>query len=64
MKNAPPNPYKVGDRIEISLHSGRVAEGIVKSMFETTIGWKFNVAIGESQAATIELWQIVKRVSE
>jgi hypothetical protein len=62
VKNVQFNPYKVGDRIEVSLHSGNVVEAVIKSAFPTTAGWKFNVAIGEDQAATVELWQVVRKI--
>jgi len=62
MKNVQFNPHKVGDRIEVSLHSDRVVEAVIKSAIATAKGWRFNVAIGSNQAATIELWQIIKKL--
>jgi hypothetical protein len=47
MKNHPDQELpRVGDRIKFVLPNGKIEEGVVKAVFNTTAGTQFNVAFG------------------
>jgi hypothetical protein len=46
MKNDPEPAYEVGDRVKFVLPNGKIEEGVVKAVFETTAGPRLNVAFG------------------
>jgi hypothetical protein len=46
MKNTPDLKFEVGDRINFVLPNGKIEEGVVKAVFETTAGPRLNVAFG------------------
>ena len=38
--------FEVGDRIKFVLPNGKIEEGLVKAVFETTSGTRLNIAFG------------------
>jgi hypothetical protein len=50
--------YKVGDRIQISLN-GRICDGTIKAVIESTSGVRLTVSFGRDQVAVIHPWQVV-----
>jgi hypothetical protein len=46
MKNNPDLKFQVGDRISFVLPNGKIEEGVVKAVFETTAGTRLNIAFG------------------
>ena len=46
MKNPPEQKFEVGERISFVLPNGKIEEGVVKAVFETTAGPPLNVAFG------------------
>jgi hypothetical protein len=55
----PARQYKVGDKIRVNLHRGRIEEATVKAIIERTDGLRLQVDFGHEQTALIELWQVV-----
>ena len=50
--------YKVGDRILVSLSSGRVEEATVKAVIEQNNETRLIVDYGYDETATVSLWQV------
>ena len=46
MRNNQDSKFEVGDRINFVLPNGKIEEGVVKAVFETTAGPRLNVAFG------------------
>jgi hypothetical protein len=51
--------HKVGDHLLVKLSGGRIVEGVVKAITESTDGVRLQVSFG-NETALIYLWQIVK----
>jgi hypothetical protein len=54
--------FEVGDRIKFVLPSGRIEEGIVKAVFQTTAGVQLNVAFGEDLSASVNARQVIGKL--
>lgn len=52
-------PYKVGDKIQISLN-GRIYDAVIKAIVERSEELRLQVAFGNDQTALIHTWQVVK----
>ena len=59
-KKKPERQFKVGDRILVNLHRGRIEEATVKAIIEHTSGKKLQVDFGHDQTALIDPWQVVQ----
>jgi hypothetical protein len=58
-----PDPkFEVGDRIKFVLPSGKIEEGVVKAVFETTAGMQLNVAFGKDLSASVSARQVVGKL--
>ena len=55
----PKREFKVGDKIRVNLHHGKIEDAIVRAMIEHTDGLKLQVDFDHEQAALIEEWQII-----
>jgi hypothetical protein len=44
MKNDPGLKFEVGDRVKFVLHSGKIEEGVVRAVIQTTGGIVLNVS--------------------
>lgn len=51
--------FKVGDKIRVNLHRGRIEEATVKAIIEHTSDKKLQIDFGHDQTALIETWQVV-----
>ena len=52
-------PYKVGDRIQMSLNN-RMLDAVIRAVIEETSGLRLQVDFGNEQTALIHEWQVVK----
>jgi len=50
--------YKVGDRILVSLSSGRVEEATVKAVIQQNNETRLQVDFGFDETALVYLWQV------
>ena len=51
--------FRVGDRVKVNMHRGRIVEAEIKAVTEKTHGVRLQVSFG-NQTALIYLWQVVK----
>jgi hypothetical protein len=56
----PAKSHKVGDKVRVSMHGGRIVDAVIKAAMEHKDGLRFQVAFGHDQTALIGDWQIVK----
>jgi hypothetical protein len=56
----PAKQPKVGDKIRVSMHSGKIVDAVIKAVLDTTDDLKYQVDFGKDQTATILERQIVK----
>ena len=54
--------YKVGDRVKVNLHTGRIVDATIKAVIERTDGKRLQVDFGKDETALVHLWHVVKRV--
>jgi hypothetical protein len=54
----PQREFKVGDRVTVSLYTGRIVEGVVKAIIQKTDGTRLQVDYGQDQTALVHLWQV------
>jgi hypothetical protein len=61
MKNNPDLKFEVGDRIKFVLRSGKVEEGVVRAVIQTTAGPVLNLSFGPQLdlAASVNARQVV-----
>jgi len=58
-KNPPDNrEFAVGDRILVSLSSGRVEEAVVRAVIQQNNETRLIVDYGFNETATVSLWQV------
>jgi hypothetical protein len=57
---APQQQLKVGDKIRVSMHGGKIVDAVIKAILDTTDGLKYQVAFGHDQTATVSERQVVK----
>jgi hypothetical protein len=50
--------FKVGDRVSITLQTGRMVEGTVRAIVERTDGIRLQVDYGKDETALVELWRV------
>ena len=56
----PKRDFKVGDKVRVNLHHGKIEDAVVRAVIEHTDGLKLQVDFGHEQTALIEEWQVVK----
>jgi hypothetical protein len=56
----PKRDFKVGDKVRVNLHHGKIGDAVVRAVIEHTDGLKLQVDFGHEQTALIEEWQVVK----
>ena len=56
----PKREFKVGDKIRVNLHHGKIEDAVVRAVIEHTDGLKLQVDFGHEQTALIEEWQVVE----
>ncbi|MGB7727020.1 MAG: hypothetical protein WBL50_03235 [Candidatus Acidiferrum sp.] len=52
------NDFKVGDHVMLTLHTGRIVDGVVKAVVDHTDGTKLQVDYGHDETALVELWRV------
>jgi len=52
--------YKVGDKIRVNLHRGKIEDAVIRAVIEHKDGLKLQVDFGHEQTALINAWQVVK----
>jgi hypothetical protein len=64
MKNNADPKFEMGDRISFVLPSGKIEEGVVKAVFETTAGPRLNVAFGAKGdlSASVGIRQVIRKL--
>ena len=50
--------FKVGDRVTVSLSSGRVVDATVKTVVNHADGVRLQVDYGHDETALVYLWQV------
>jgi hypothetical protein len=50
--------FKVGDRLKVNMHQGRIVEAEIKAVVEKTHGVRLQVSFG-NETALIYLWQVI-----
>jgi hypothetical protein len=56
----PDNPRKVGDKIKVNMHAGKIVDAAIKAIIDSTDGVQYQVDFGFDQTALIQERQIVK----
>lgn len=57
----PKREFKVGDKVRVNLHRGKIEDAIVKAVIKDTDGTKLQVdVVGLDLTALVEMWQIVE----
>jgi hypothetical protein len=54
----PDHNYEIGERVEVTLHDGRIMEGVVKAVVDRTDGKRLQVDYGKDETALVHLWQV------
>lgn len=58
MPKQPKRQYKVGERVSITLHTGRIVDGTVRAIVERNDGIRLQVDYGKDETALVELWRV------
>jgi hypothetical protein len=53
--------FKVGDRVKVDMHRGRIVEAEIKAVVEKTHRVRLQVSLG-NETALIYLWQVVEKI--
>jgi hypothetical protein len=51
--------FKVGDKVRVNLHTGKVEEAMVRAVIDGTDGKKLQVDFGNEQTALIHVNQVI-----
>ena len=58
-KKKPERQFKVGDRVFVNLHRGRIEKATITAIIERTSGKKLHVDFGKDMTALIDTRQVV-----
>ena len=50
--------FQVGDRVTVTLHTGRLVEATVRAIVKNTDGVRLQVDYGKDETALVELWRV------
>ena len=50
--------FQVGDRVSVTLHTGRIVDGTVRAVGDKTDGVRLQVDYGTDETALVELWRV------
>jgi hypothetical protein len=50
--------YSVGDRVTVSLHTGRLVDATIRAIVERTEGLRYQVDYGKDETALVHPWQL------
>jgi small-conductance mechanosensitive channel len=56
----PKRDFKVGDRIRVNMHAGKIVDATIKAVMREADGIRLQVDFGFSQTALIYEWQVVE----
>jgi hypothetical protein len=64
MKNNPDLKFELGDRVKFVLRNGKIEEGLVKAVIQTTKGPELNISFGPKMvlAATVNVRQVAEKL--
>ncbi len=51
---------KVGDKIRVSMHGGKIVDAVIKAIIDKTNGLHYQVDFGKEQTALVSEPQVVK----
>lgn len=55
--------FKVGDKVRVNLHRGKIEDAVVKAVIKDADGTKLQVdVVGLDLTALVEMWQVVAEV--
>jgi hypothetical protein len=54
----PKHQFKIGDRVTVSLQTGRLVEATAKAIVQKTDGLRLQVDYGIDETAPVYLWQV------
>jgi hypothetical protein len=57
-RQKPERQFKVGDRVTVNLHTGRLVDATVKAVISQTDGVRLQVDYGKDETALVHLWQV------
>ena len=55
----PGRKLKVGDKVKVSMHGGRIVDAVIKAVIDKTDGWHYQVDVGNEVTALVRASQIV-----
>ena len=57
----PKREFKVGDKIRVNLHHGKIEDAVIRAVIQDDDGTKLQVdVVGLDLTALIDRWQVVK----
>jgi hypothetical protein len=56
----PAKSHKVGDKIRVSMHGGRIVDAVIKAIIDKTDRLHFQIDFGNQQTALVHDRQVVK----
>ena len=60
-KNPDDRQFKVGDKIRVNLHHGKIEDAVVRAVVQSDDGIKLQVdVVGLDLTALIDTWQVVE----
>jgi hypothetical protein len=60
-KKPDPTPHKVGDKIRVHMHSGKIVDAVIEAVHvEYSDGPRYQVDFDKDKTALIREWQVVK----
>jgi hypothetical protein len=59
-KKEPSRQFKVGDKIRVNMHHGKIEDAVVRAVVQYEDSLKLQVDFGHEQTALIDLRQIVE----
>jgi hypothetical protein len=62
MPKQPDRPYKVGDKVSVTLQTGQIVGGTVRAVVPYSEGIKLQVDYGVDETARVELWRVLWEV--
>ena len=54
----PKREFKVGDKIRVNLHHGKIEDAVVRAMIQHTDGLKLQIDFGHEQTALIDASEV------
>jgi hypothetical protein len=55
----PAKSHKVGDKIRVSMHGGKIVDAVIKAIIDRTDGLHYQIDFGNEQTALVRASQIV-----